>query len=322
MSVLEELLTFTRGYLTYAAAAALIAFLGGCSGAGQPAAQQFVPNALRPATSSSGDLLYISDSGTNKVYVFSYPDGTLVQTLSGFSTPLHECSDTAGNVFITNTGKSEILEYAHGGDTPIATLHDAQQSPVDCAVDPVTHNLAVTNYGQKGIHKGSVSIYAKSKGKAKKHRTTAALAYLFCTYDDSGNLFVTGLDYKYNLVFLELPKGKSAFVQIALKQTFLGWGGVQWDGQNVTIGDGASTVYRFAIKNQMAQKVGVVQLTGAVNIASYLLDGDQLIGPDGPNGGNHDVGVWNYPAGGQSIATVKGSFENPSGVTISHARSH
>jgi hypothetical protein len=322
LSVLEEILAFTRGHLTCAAAAALIALLGGCSAAGQPAAQHFMPSALRPATGSSGDLLYISDSGANKVYVFSYPDGTLVQTLNGLNTPLHECSDTAGNVFITNTGKSEILEYAHGGAAPIATLRDPQQSPIDCAVDPVTHNLAVTNYGQKGIHKGSVSIYVHSKGKAKKHRTTAALAYLFCTYDDSGNLFVTGLDYKYNLVFLELPKGKSAFGQIALKETFLGWGGVQWDGQNVTIGDGASTVYRFAIKDQKAQKVGVVQLTGAVNIASYWLDGGQLIGPDGPNGGNHDVGIWNYPAGGQATATVTGSFENPSGVTISHVASH
>lgn len=323
MSVLEGILAFTRGYLTYAAVGALIALLAGCSGAAQPAAQHFMPSAVHRATSGSGgDLLYISDAGTNQVYVFSYPGGTLVQTLSGFKDPLHECSDAAGNVFITNTGKSEILEYAHGGDTPIATLRDAKQFPVDCAVDPVTHNLAVTNYGQKRSQFGSVSIYAKSKGTPKKHRDPATIAYLFCTYDNKGNLFVTGLDYKYNLVFLELPQGKSGFVKIALKQTFLGWGGVQWDGQDITIGDGASTVYRFAIQDQTAKKVGVVQLTGAVNVASYWLDGDQLVGPDGPNGGNHDVGVWSYPAGGQSIATVKGSFENPSGVTISVAGSH
>ena len=207
LSVLEGILAFTRGYLTYAAAGALIALLAGCSGAAQPGAQHFMPSALHRAT-SGGDLLYVSDSGTNQVYVFSYPDGTLVQTLSGFKTPLHECSDTAGNVFITNTAKSEILEYAHGGDTPIATLRDAQQFPVDCAVDPVTHNLAVTNYGVKRSQTGSVSIYAKSKGTAKKHRDPAAIAYLFCAYDNKGNLFVTGLDYKYNLVFLELPARK------------------------------------------------------------------------------------------------------------------
>jgi hypothetical protein len=315
-------LAFTRGYLTYAAAGALIALLAGCSDAARPAAR-LVPSVSPPATSGSGgDLLYISDSGTNQVYVFSYPDGTPVQTLSGFNTPLHECSDAAGNVFITNTGKSEILEYAHGGDAPIATLRDAKQFPIDCAVDPVTHDLAVTNYAQKRSQLGSVSIYAKSKGTAKKHRDPATIAYLFCAYDNKGNLFVTGLDHKYSLVFLELPQGKTAFVKIALKQTFLGWGGVQWDGQNITIGDGASTVYRFAIQGQKAKKAGVVRLAGAVNVASYWLDGGQLIGPDGPNGGNHDVGVWSYPAGGQPVATVEGSFENPSGVTISVAGSH
>lgn len=316
-------LTFGRGWLFYAAAGALIALLAGCSSAAPTVAPRFTSNALRPASSgSSGSLLYVSDSGTNQVYVFSYPDGTLMQTLTGFNTPLRACSDTAGNVFITNTGNSEILEYTHGGDAPVANLRDSQQFPVDCAVDPITHNLAVTNYGQKGSHTGSVSIYANSKGKAKKRRDPSVIAYLFCTYDNKGNLFVTGLDYKYNLVFLELPKGKSGFVKIALKQTFSGWGGVRWDGQNVTIGDGAATVYRFAIKNQKAKKVGVVHLNGAVNVVSYWLNASGLIGPDGPNGGNHDVGIWNYPAGGKSIATVQGSFQNPSGVTISIAGSH
>ena len=296
----------------------MVAILAGCGGATPPAGQRFTTSALRPASSgSSGDLLYVSDSGTNDVYVFSYPDGTLVQTLTGFKDPLRECSDTAGNVFVTNTGNSEILEYAHGGDTPIAKLRDPQQLPVDCAVDPVTRNLAVTNYGARGSHVGSVSIYAKSQGTPKKRRDPIAIAYLFCTYDNAGNLFVTGLDYKYNLVLLELPKGKSSFIKITLKQTFSGWGGVQWDGQDLTIGNGAATVYRFAIKNQTARKVGVIHLKGAVNVVSYLLDGDRLVGPDGPNGGNHDVGVWRYPAGGKPLATVQGSFQNPSGVTIS-----
>jgi hypothetical protein len=315
-------LKFERGWMTCAATGTLVAFLTACGGATPQAVRSFAATPMRPASNGgSGDLLYVSDSGTNRVYVFSYPDGTLVQTLTGFNTPLRECSDVAGNVFITNTNDSEVLEYAHGGNAPIATLRDPDQLPVDCAVDPLTHDLAVTNYGQKGSHVGSVSIYADGKGKAKKRRDAGTLAYLFCTYDDVGDLFVTGLDYKYNLVFLELPKGKSAFVKISLKQNFTGWGGVQWDGRNVTIGDGAATVYRFSIRNKAAKKVGTVHLKGAVNVVSYWLSGDRLIGPDGPNGGSHDVGIWKYPAGGRAVTTLAGSFANPSGVTISAAGS-
>jgi hypothetical protein len=300
----------------------LAAFLAACAGGIPPAADRSASSSLHSQASSGSDLLYISDSGTNEVYVYSYPDLTLLQTLTGFSTPLRECSDSAGNVFITNTNIGQIVEYAHGGDAPIATLRDPNQLPVDCAVDPLTSNLAVTNYGERGSHTGSVSIYSKSKGHAKKRRAPGVLAYLFCTYDDRGNLFVTGLDYKYNLVFLELPKGKSTFHNIALKTAINGWGGVQWDGKHVTIGDGAAKVYRFTIKNNTAKAVGVIKLDGAVNVASYWLAGSRLIGPDGPNGGSHDVGIWRYPAGGHIFSKIKDSFENPSGVTLSVSGSH
>ena len=282
-----------------------------------PPGEQFTAGALRSQSSSGSDLLYISDPGTNAVYVYSYPGGTLVQTLSGFDTPLRECSDSAGNVFITNTNSEQIVEYAHGGDAPIATLPDPKELPVDCAVDPRTNDLAVTNYGQKGSYNGSLSLYSKSKGKAKKLHAPGVLAYLFCVYDDRGNLYATGLDYKYNLVFIELPKGKKAFVKIALKKAISGWGAVQWDGKYVTIGDGAATVYRFAIKNQTAKLVDTIGLKGALNVVGYLLDGNRLIGPDGPNGGGHDVGIWRYPAGGGVVSKIKGAFTNPSGVALS-----
>jgi hypothetical protein len=82
-------------------------------------------------------LIYISDDGTNDVYAYT-PKGKLVGTLTGFNSPAGECVDTAGDVFIVNSNTSQILEYAHGGTTPIATLSDPGYYPNGCAYDPTT----------------------------------------------------------------------------------------------------------------------------------------------------------------------------------------
>jgi hypothetical protein len=43
-------------------------------------------------------LLYVSDQKTDDVYVYSYPAGKLVGTLTGFATPYGQCTDKSANV--------------------------------------------------------------------------------------------------------------------------------------------------------------------------------------------------------------------------------
>src|SRR6202042_651602 len=106
---------------------------------------------MKPGT-SGGDLVYIS-SYANAVYVYSYPAGPLVGTLTGFNNPIGLCSDAKGNVWVTNASGGNIVEYAHGGTSPIATLQDSGQTPEDCAVDPTTGNLAVADlYSNAAIY--------------------------------------------------------------------------------------------------------------------------------------------------------------------------
>ena len=45
-----------------------------------------------------------------------------------------------------NDGASQMVEYAHGGTSSIATLGDPSEYPEGCAVDPATGNLAVANF--------------------------------------------------------------------------------------------------------------------------------------------------------------------------------
>ena len=293
-----------------------LAALAGC------AQSQFAPATL-PSRSESARaaatsaLLYVSDVGTNEIYVYSYPGGSPAGSLKGFATPLAECADAAGNVFVVNTNKSDVLKYAHGGKKPIAILKDGGQLPQDCAHDRVTGDLAVTNYSPSGSNVGSVAIFKQAKGNPRVLKDANVLQYLFCAYDGKGNLFVDGLDFSFNFVLIELPRGSTKFTKIALNQRFAGWGGVQWDGKDLAIGDAATTIYRFAISKQKATRVGVTQLRRASNVVQFSIQGTSLIAADGPNGGKRDVGFWKYPAGGNPIKTLPGKFKNPSAVALS-----
>ena len=100
---------------------------------------------MSPAAASAKSLLYVSDAGTFEVYAYAFPSLALTGTLTGFNRPQGECSDRAGNVWITNTNSLNLLEYAHGGTNAIADLADPTGYPVGCAVNPATGDLAVTN---------------------------------------------------------------------------------------------------------------------------------------------------------------------------------
>jgi len=305
-------------YVTLGAALILLAGCGSALQDGVPSAA--AQSSWIKAEAKSSDLLYVTDMGTNDVYVYSYPQGSLVGTLSGFDSPVRDCSDRSGNVYVTNTTAETILEYPHGGTKPIKTFSDKGFLPVDCSVDPTTGTLAVTNYGPSGSNTGSVALYTNGKAKAKFYNASGVQAYLFCAYDDSGNLYVNGLlDRSYDYVFIELPKGASKFETITLNETFGTPGGVAWDGTYVAVGDG-TTIYDFAIKGTKGTKVRTITLGDAVNVEQFTIKGSTLIAPDGPNGANHDVGFWNYPAGGDPTKTIgSGLLENPSSATVSKA---
>jgi hypothetical protein len=300
------------------------AILAACGGTQLPPQAR---NAAAPVRSwsepqaSSADLLYISDVGTNDVYLYSYPGGALMGTLTGFDAPGHLCSDRKGDVFVTNTNAQQIVEYEHGASKPKATLPDPHELPVDCAVDGVTGDLAVTNYGPSGSNLGNVAVYPGARGRPKLYADRQILAYLYCAYDRKGDLFVDGLTYKYDFALVELPKGKGKFERITLPQKFTGWGGVQWSGNRLAIGNGAATIYEFAIRGKVAKEVGSTSLGGAANVVQFWIGGGKIVGPDGPDGGNKDVGIWTYPAGGEPTQTIAGPFEDPSGATVSRASS-
>lgn len=268
----------------------------------------------------SGDLLYVSDQGPMNVYVFSYPRGMLVGTLTGFNEPAGECSDKSGNVYIVNAFGQDILEYAHGGTSPIRTAYETGWFPSGCSVDPTTGNLAVTTYCS-GISpgctgSGTIFIYT---AKGRKRTGSGLSNYYFCGYDNKGNLFWDGVNAS-GFAFAELPAGASKSTNITLNQSIGHPGNVQWDGTYVAVGDSSTNkIYQFSISGTHGTKVGATRLGGATFVGQFWIQGAQVVGPNdvGSNVGN--VKFWNYPAGGSSIKTIMG-LKKPEGVTVSVAQ--
>jgi DNA-binding beta-propeller fold protein YncE len=260
-------------------------------------------------------LLYVSDTESGDVYVFDYPKGTPAGTLTGLIDPGGECVDAKGNVFVTNTGGSNVVEYAHGGTAPSATLKDPGFFPIGCAVDPKSGNLAVTNFSSTASGSGNIVIYKHAKGKpASAYADANTPQFLLCGYDDSGNLFADGLTSTSAFSLDELPAGKKALVPVALDKGIGNAGAVQWDGKYLAVGDQADNVVdRFAIASGKGTFKSATALKNAIAIFQFWIQGGDIIGPDS---GNASVEFFQYPAGGKPTKTVHGVYV-PLGTVVS-----
>jgi hypothetical protein len=212
-------------FLRYILSVGAAALLAGCGGS-QPVAGPGVTlqSSQRVVRRTSEALLYASNS-SRIVKIYSYPSGTSIGKLTGFSDsfiPRGLCTDKAGDVFVTGIGGTydsnpagEIYEFAHGDTTPIAELSD-DYPPVGCAVDPSTGNLAVSSSVSKTIFHGSIAVFANASGMPTYYINSIDAGFTWCAYDDNGNLFVSqGSDVTGHANWIaELAKGSQSFRKV------------------------------------------------------------------------------------------------------------
>jgi hypothetical protein len=272
---------------------------------------------MLPGTSSGSDLLYLA-AHTGGLYVLTYPQGELVGEVSLPYAPSSGgiCSDANGDIFVPDG--SEIVEYAHGGTQPIATLKDGIGFPSyanGCAVDPTTGNLAVTNDG--GPYQGNVAIYTDAQGDPTYYSDSSLYEPLFCGYDNRGNLFVDA-----GRPFAELPSGAQTFTDIKLPHDVIG-GEVQWDGKHITVESyRANAIYRIKTAGSTGRVIGTTHLQdqGGKAFPQSWIQGSTLIAPIGLSRADDRVGFWNYPRGGKAFTIVRlGSHADLAGATVSVA---
>jgi hypothetical protein len=227
------------------------------------------------------------------------------------------CSDAHGNVFIADG--SAVLEYVHGGTSPIATFQLPGTDAHACSVDPATENLAVV-FESKYY---DVAVFASAQGQPSTY--SSGIESNFCGYDSSGNLFVDGYnDAKPGLS--ELKSGANSFQTLSISPSVGGPGQVQWDGEHLTY---ESDAHLEPIISQLiiSGTAGTVVGTSHFNVRRYLMPswifGSHVVIPYVVRGSHvAHIAVWRYPEGGKPTKTIKdfGEYKhtlNFQGVTLS-----
>jgi hypothetical protein len=270
----------------------------------------------------SEDLLYVFTENS-AIYVFSYPTGKLVGSLTGFSGIYGECVDAAGDVWVTNFSPPEIIEYAHGATSPKATLSDAGSEPWGCSVDPTTGDLAVANYDG-----GDIAIFKDAQGTPTTYSDPDFAGYMFCAYDNAGNLFADN-----GLVageVAELNAGSSELVTVPLNQQIHPQS-MQWDGKYLATVDGRGApqgpipVARVQVTGSGGEIVSTTQLRSRggrrpTTAVQYFVDGSAIMGPDRYRHAGDRLAIlfWHYPGGGKPFKVIRGTW-SANGAVVSAA---
>jgi hypothetical protein len=267
-------------------------------------------------TAKRENLLYVSDAYTN-VYVYSYPKGDLVGTLTGFDVPGGECVDSKGDVWITEFSSNDVVEYAHGGTQPIGALSGPGRT-FGCAVDLSNGNLAVAG--------SELAVYVDATGEPTTYSDPDFPNYFYCTYDNAGNLFADDYGQAPGII-AELPQGASQLQTVALSEN-LRTDTLQWDGSYVAIkgsvitneargpkndrvGPGPLQVYRVSTSGSLGTIVGETLLNTPANKDHFLpaqlwISGSTIIGVDSYRRPEEPAILsWRYPKGGSPTRAIR-----------------
>ena len=278
------------------------------------------------------DLLYVAES-TGEVAVFTYWQKTAVTTLTGFSKPEGQCTDKHNDVFITDAGTGEIVEYAHDGKVPLREIADAPNSlPYGCAVDFATGDLAVANVSNGSHNKGNIAIFKNGSGTPTLYTDSAIQQFGTCAYDSKGNLLASNGDQGSNISsFAWLAKGANRLVNVQVPGPFNSYEwddvqGLQWDGRYFVV-DQYGGVSRIEIQNAQAYYIGETAFEEFEVFGPYAIynanprkQGTEIVGIY-ENGDSSQADYFDYP-NGNSIGYINQGLTGIQSLVVSLGKEH
>ena len=254
-------------------------------------------------------LLFVSDPKVNEMAIYSLPDLILRGTITGLNTPHGLCSDPSGDIWATNTGTRQILEYTRTG-TLVATLSDPYGYPFSCSVDTMAVGN-ITNMSGPGETLVYTTGIPPSYDLAALHNVNG-VAY------DPGDLYIDGRTSSGTFVLAELPSGSTVIHQITISGGTIHYPGmVQWDADDhyLAVGDRrcdtprTTCIYHVKISGSTGTIIGKTKFE-AYNCHVICDMAQGVIGASGLKfiaGGDDEsacgyaatsVDRWAYPAGG------------------------
>jgi hypothetical protein len=262
---------------------------------------------------------YAASFGDGSLAVFDYPKSDKqIGSIGNISEAQGACANVlfgAGKktFWVTASGTDQIDEFKVGGSNPINTLSaPSGDTPVGCAIDPATGNLASTI-----INNGAVVIYTKASGAGTVSQSPLIEAF-FAGYDTDSNLYVDGFNNQDDFGFVELKKGSSTWETLSLSNSIEFPGQVQFDGKYITVNDQeARDIFGYTCKGTSCTLKRTVSLSGSSDCDQTWIGNGVAFCPDAGNG---DVEVYKYPAGGSPIATLTGTATFAGLLAIVQAR--
>jgi len=348
-------------------AAAAVALLAACNGA-QPGGSAggsgaFAPSGLRhgpptlaaaatsrihrhaqrswisPDVRRAPRLLFVTDYGSDAVYIFTMPALVLKGTLTGLSFPEGACEDASGNIWVADTGASQLIQFSRTG-SQLKTLSTPGFYPAGCAINRSNNDVAVANIESTSGGPGNITVYANGSGTGTPYTDPNIAQYFFVGYDPSGNLYYDGENNSSRTAayFGELAAGSSTPKTITLSGATLHFAGfVQWyNGGYVALGDqmcggtNAACVYWISVSGSTGTNLGTTNLSNYQGGAVCDLVGGVIAA----NGQRYVAGAdyegtcgntvttanrWPYEAGGTptNYNNTNSSFVEPLGAAVS-----
>lgn len=277
----------------------------------------------KPAAAKA--LLYVTDAGTGSVYVYDYPSGKEVGAITGFGYPQGECTDSAGNIYVVDSGSAQIFEFAYGGTTPIATFSDPNQFPASCAIDPNSGALAVSSiFSPSEFQVGSIAVYPAGSSIPTTYVDPRNAREYFLAYDGSGNIYVDGVDSATNAFRYAKMSPGGKFTEIKIKGAKLTYpAGVQRVGNNMAVGDqdgavsGTPDVYSVSPNGKVVARSTLSTANGGRigDLVQFSLDAKakNVVAPDAI-GASVYLNTW--PKGGY-VSTLATGLVTPIAAVIS-----
>jgi hypothetical protein len=266
------------------------------------------PRHITPAKKKKGGSAdqYMSQFYGSDILEFDYPKGdSSTGTISGIEDAQGECTNGKGDWWVVASGSDEVDEFKDGSSSPSGELSVTAGEPAGCSVD-TAGDVAVSI-----LDEGDIVVFKGGKGSGTEISDGLEETY-FIGYDSKGDIFVDGFNDSGDVAFAELAKGGKSFTQLTTSNSIEFPGQVQWDGKYITINDQeAHYIYQYTIKGSKATEKGSTELSGSSDCVQTWIAGSLVFCPDA---GNEDGEVYNYPKGGNAVATLTGDFDLPIGA--------